>query len=167
MWPLGVSTLDRLLVLRTARGLLEDMEDKAMASVLQAVTKLRPRLKLGQPIVSAQLADHVARRARVSPYLVSCLFEVAGEAIALHLVSGHAVGIGGVGWFRPEIRADGRLRVVFRPEPALAQRLNAPGAYRGAVENAACVGLSRDELVARWNVDHPDDPVPESPGPAA
>jgi len=38
-------------------------------------------------------------------------------------------------------------------------RLNAPGDFRGEIGNRDMIGKTADELVARWNEEHPDDPV--------
>ncbi|MBL7065833.1 MAG: hypothetical protein ISS49_16780 [Anaerolineae bacterium] len=46
-----------------------------------------------------------------------------------------------------------------RLDTALKNRLNAPGAFRGEIENRDMIGKTADDLVARWNAEHPDVPV--------
>ena len=51
------------------------------------------------------------------------------------------------------------------PDQAIASlwrilnRLNAEGGFRGRVRNVESVGQSSADLAARWDEEHPDDPV--------
>jgi hypothetical protein len=37
--------------------------------------------------------------------------------------------------------------------------INAPGAFKGEIQNRENIGKTTAELVALWNADHPNDPV--------
>jgi len=37
--------------------------------------------------------------------------------------------------------------------------MNIPGIFTGTILNREHIGKTSDELVARWNAEHPEDPV--------
>jgi hypothetical protein len=47
----------------------------------------------------------------------------------------------------------------FHPKPAFANSLNAPGIFTGTIINRENIGKTLEELVQKWNADHPDDQV--------
>jgi len=54
---------------------------------------------------------------------------------------------------------DGVFNVAHWLDTALKNRLNTPGEFRGEIENRDMIGKTVDDLVVRWNEEHPDDPV--------
>ena len=57
------------------------------------------------------------------------------------------------------IGLDGEYNVHARLDKRIARAMNREGAFRGAIRNAENIGKSSDDLVARWDVEHPDDLV--------
>jgi hypothetical protein len=44
-------------------------------------------------------------------------------------------------------------------DPAFANGLNAPGFFSGVILNRENIGKSSEELVEKWNAEHPEDPI--------
>ena len=57
------------------------------------------------------------------------------------------------------IELDGTIGIGHRADVHLKNRLNAPGAFRGEIQNQEHIGKTTAELVVLWNADHPNDPV--------
>jgi hypothetical protein len=54
---------------------------------------------------------------------------------------------------------NGEYKVNVRLNKRFARAVNARGAFRGEIINAENIGKTEDEMVARWNLEHPEDPV--------
>jgi hypothetical protein len=54
---------------------------------------------------------------------------------------------------------DGTINMGYRADVYVKNRLNAPAAFKGEIANRESIGKTAAELVARWNAEHPDDPV--------
>jgi len=74
--------------------------------------------------------------------------------------AGRAVKVDGLGTFSPSIDLDGTLSISFRPDPALNYGINIPGTFSGTILNRENIGKTSDDLVAQWNQDHPENPIP-------
>jgi len=79
--------------------------------------------------------------------------------VAFFNLGGRAVKLEGLGTYSPKVGLDGVFDVAHRLDKALKNRLNAPGDFRGEIGNRDMIGKTADELVARWNEEHSDDPV--------
>jgi hypothetical protein len=65
----------------------------------------------------------------------------------------------GLGIFAPSIDLNGAQAITYRSDPALNFGLNTPGTFTGTISNREYTGKSPKELVARWNDEHPEDPI--------
>ena len=74
-------------------------------------------------------------------------------------LGGRAVKLEGLGTYTPKVGLDGVFDVAHRLDKALKNRLNAPGDFRGEIGNRDMIGKTADELVARWDEEHPGAPV--------
>jgi hypothetical protein len=79
--------------------------------------------------------------------------------VAFFNLAGRAVKLEGLGTYTPKVGLDGRFDVAHRTDSALKKRLNAPGAFSGDIVNRDMIGETSDDLVARWDEEHPGDPV--------
>jgi hypothetical protein len=75
--------------------------------------------------------------------------------------AGRAVKVEGLGTFSPSIELDGTLSINFRPDNALNHGINIPGIFTGTIINREFIGLTGDQLVAKWNAENPTDIVTE------
>ena len=65
----------------------------------------------------------------------------------------------GLGTYAPKVGLNGVFDVAHRLDKALKNRLNASGDFKVEIGNRDMIGKTADELVARWDEEHPDDPV--------
>ena len=79
--------------------------------------------------------------------------------MAFFNLGGLAVKLEELGTYTPKVGLDGVFNVAHWMDTALKNRLNTPGEFRGEIENRDMIGKTVDDLVVRWNEEHPDDPV--------
>lgn len=75
--------------------------------------------------------------------------------------SGRAVKIEGLGTWFPNICMDGSFDLQYRADTVLVNGLNVPGTFTGTIRNRENIGKPGNELVDKWNTEHPDDQVTE------
>ena len=129
-----------------------------MAKRIQAVTKYRPRIKQGKAADERRYLELVTQRTTLSTGVVRNVQESEVETIIGLLLEGRPVHTG-VAIYRLSIGLDGEYKVHVRLNKRIAQAANAVGAFRGEIANAENIGRTSDDMVAQWNVEHPDDPV--------
>jgi len=125
-----------------------------MAKRIQAISAYLPRVKLGETAGTKELAELLAQRTGIKVSEVGMVLAELSEGIQFFARSGRSVKLEGIGTFQPTIDLGGDFDIGYRADRALDG-----GRFRGQVTNREHVGLSGDELVARWNTDHPDDPI--------
>lgn len=130
-----------------------------MASRITAIRKYRPELKRQPTMQMAQLVEAIAQRTGLNEGEIRfVVYELRDALLAAHYI-GQAVKVDGLGTFTPTMRTDGSIETVFRSEPELRDQLNNSTRLSAKILNRKSIGKSSDELVARWNSEHPDDPV--------
>ena len=130
-----------------------------MASKIKAIGAYRPRIEQGNTVQKPELLRAASRATGlVEGTLDYGIKEVRDQLIAF-MRSGRAVKIEGLGTWTPNIGLDGSMDVQYRADNALNNGLNVPGTFTGTVLNREHIGKTGDELVARWNSEHPEDPV--------
>lgn len=130
-----------------------------MATLIRAIATYRPRIYHRRTLDLDALAARLAPRTLVTRSLARLVLEELAEEIARALLRGEAIALPGIGRIGLDIRMDGRLRPTFTADPRLRRRLAREGAFTGTVLQRESIGLDRDALIARWNREHPDDPV--------
>lgn len=73
--------------------------------------------------------------------------------------AGRAVKVEGLGTFAPNIGLEGTFSISFRPDPAFANGLNAPGLFSGKIINRENIGKTSTDLVSMRNEQYPEDQV--------
>lgn len=129
-----------------------------MTSRIKAINAYRPRLELGRTVQTDELVNYVAGRTGLNASeLVMALMEVR-DAIIYYNRMGRGVKVAGLGTYLPSIQLDGTLDVEHRLDKSIKRGLNEKK-YVGHILNQKYIGKTSDDLVAVWNVEHPDDPV--------
>lgn len=72
---------------------------------------------------------------------------------------GRAIKIVGLGPWTPNIGLDGRFDLRYRAGSVLTDSLNIAGTFNGRILHRENIGLTGDELAAKRNNDHPEDPL--------
>jgi hypothetical protein len=129
-----------------------------MAKQIQAITTYRPRLDLGEAAGEERLMELITQHTTLSSGVVKNVQESEVETLIGLLLEGRPVHTG-IAIYTPSIDLDGSLEVKVKVDQRVLRALNAPGAFRGRILNAANIGKSSADLVAMWDEAHPDDPV--------
>ena len=130
-----------------------------MAKQIQAINAYRPQIVLGQRIGMEDLVEFIARSTGLNESSIRQVLLELRDATLFFNVRGQAVQLEGLGTYTPSIGVDGTIGVGHRADIYLKNRLNAPGAFKGEIQNRENIGKTTAELVALWNADHPNDPV--------
>lgn len=130
-----------------------------MAHRIQVISMYRPRIDQGNTVKKPELLRAVGRATGIVDALLSYVIAELRDIVIEFLRSGRAVKIDGLGTWTPNIGLDGSIGLQYRPDTCLINALKAPGTFSGRILNRENVGKSGDELVARWNQEHPEDPV--------
>ena len=77
------------------------------------------------------------------------------EVMLLYFRAGQGVRLEGLGIFAPKINLEGVIRLMHWPDKPLVQRLNKGEFYTGKILNRDMIGKTTEDLIARWNEDHP------------
>jgi nucleoid DNA-binding protein len=132
-----------------------------MAKRIEAIATYRPRINFNEMIDTPELTRYMARGTALNTGEILNVLEELHESVCFFVVQGTPVKIKGLGVFFPSMRLDGSLGVNLRMDPSIRREVNQSGPFKGTLTNAANVGLSAQELVNRWNSEHPNDPVEE------
>lgn len=130
-----------------------------MAPRIKAVNAYRPRIEQGNTVQKPELLRAVSRATSLVESTVDQAVKEVRDQIIVFCRSGRAVKVEGLGTFSPSIDLEGSLAISFRPDPAFATGLNVPGIFTGTILNRENIGKNSNDLVARWNEEHADDPV--------
>ncbi len=130
-----------------------------MAHRIQAINAYRPRVEQGNTVQKPELVRALSR----STSLVEGTVDQTMKELRDHLIeycrSGRAVKVEGLGTWTPTISLDGTLDIQYRADAAFGYGLNVPGIFSGTILNREYIGSTGEDLVTRWNTDHPDDLV--------
>ncbi len=129
-----------------------------MAKRMTAVQAYTPRIKQSKTSSLDDLVEFVAGRAPLNQGTVELVLSELREAIIHFATFSIPVKIDKLGTFKGGIDRNGKRRILFKADPILTKRLNKVESIPG-LRNEDMIGKSVDDLIARWNEDHPDDPV--------
>ena len=130
-----------------------------MATRIKAINALRPHIELDKTVQKGELVEYLASRTGQNEGAVDLGIKELRDAIVFFNRAGRSVKVDGLGTWTPNIGLDGALDVQYRADTFLNNRLNDAGTFTGNVNNHENVGKEANELVKKWNTDHPDDPV--------
>lgn len=130
-----------------------------MAPKIMAVNAYRPRIEQGNTVQKPELIRSVSRATSLVEGTVDQSIKELRDQIIEFCRAGRAVKVEGLGTFAPSIDLEGNLAISFRADPAFAKGLNVPGTFTGTIVNRENIGKTSEELVAKWNEEHPEDPV--------
>jgi hypothetical protein len=135
-----------------------------MTALIKAIQEYRPRLIRGKTVKKRELVKLLAARTGFNSSELSGVLEELRDAVLFYSQAGRGVRLEGLGTYLPHIKLDGTLKVSHRLDLFIKKYLNIPGEFTGDIVNRQNIGLSIEELIARWNDEHPDDPIPPNSG---
>lgn len=130
-----------------------------MADVIKAIQAYSPRVKLGMPVEIRELVSYIASRTGLNQGPILNVLMELRDALVFFNKAGRPVKLEGLGTFSPGMDKSGAFRVNHRPDKELINELNTPGDFGGEIKNRDMVGKSASDYIARWNEEHPDDPI--------
>jgi len=130
-----------------------------MATLIQAVSAYRPRVLTNRVVDLEELATRLARGSLVTPSIARMVLSDLADELMYFLRTGASVRLPGIGVFRPELRIDGEMHTVIRMDPKLRRNLAHVNDFVGEVEGREAIGVDVAAIKARWDAEHPDDPV--------
>jgi nucleoid DNA-binding protein len=130
-----------------------------MASRISALNHYRPQIEYGETADWREVADHIARHTGISPVDVIRVLLELQAAIIHFLLSGRGVKLEGLGTYLPNINYKGVFDVAHRLDRRLKKALNIKGEFDGRIRNKKNIGMTAEEVYARWNREHTEDPV--------
>jgi nucleoid DNA-binding protein len=130
-----------------------------MASRISALNHYRPQIEYGETADWREVADHIARHTGLSPVDVIRVLLELQAAMIYFLSHGRGVKLEGLGTYLPNINYQGVFDVAHRLDRQLKKALNIKRAFRGRIRNKKNIGMSADEVYARWNSEHIENPV--------
>ena len=130
-----------------------------MAPRIKAVNAYRPRIEQGNTVQKPELVRALSRSTGLVEGSIDQAIKELRDQVIEFCRSGRAVKVDGLGIFTPTIDLDGYFAIAFRADPAMSYGLNIPGIFSGTIVNRESIGMTSDELVAKWNAEHTDDKV--------
>lgn len=130
-----------------------------MAEPVKAIYAYTPRVKISRVVEMKEIITYIGERTGFNKStILGMLAEL--EASVLHYTSvGASVRLSGLGLFSPRIDQNGVFNVNYVVDRDLKIQLNSTRGFSGTVVNHDMIGKTSDDLIARWNREHPDDPV--------
>ncbi len=129
-----------------------------MAKLIQAFAAYGPKIDLTEAAEPQRFMELITQRTTLSVGVVKNVQESEVETLIGLLKEGRPIHTG-VAIFRPSIDLEGKISVSVRVDKRIIAALNTPGAFTGNIKNNENVGKSTQEIVNRWNAEHPDDVI--------
>ncbi|MGC1377070.1 MAG: hypothetical protein WA821_12640 [Anaerolineales bacterium] len=130
-----------------------------MANRIKAINAYMPSIVLGKRIVMSDIVAYIAHSTGLNEGIIRQVLAELRDTVIFFLLHGQSVQLEGLGTYTPTIDLTGEIGIGHRADVNIKYRLNDTGAFKADIENREYIGKSGDDLVAKWNTDHPDDKV--------
>ena len=130
-----------------------------MASLIQAIKALGPRIKLQRTMTMDTAVEWIVGRTGLSQgELLGVLAEMF-DLIVDCARYGRPIQFDMLGTFTPSMTRDGDIVLRFRPDPRLKRKLGTYRHFEGTIVNRRNIGLDNAAIIQQWNELHPENPV--------
>jgi hypothetical protein len=133
--------------------------DKKKSETIKAIYAYSPRLKRGLMVDMDELVTFIAGRTGLNEGTILNVLMELRDSLVFFARAGRSTRLKGLGIFGPNIDLNGTFSIYHKPDKWLKNELNKPNTIKAEVMNYNMIGKSVDDLVARWNDEHPDDPI--------
>ncbi|MCP5104083.1 MAG: hypothetical protein GY950_11925 [bacterium] len=130
-----------------------------MAKLIHAIKAYTPRLRMGRRASMKEVVGFMAGRTGLNKGAIAMVLYELKDTLAFFHLSGRPVKLDGLGAYNPKTDLDGVISLSYRIDPELKAELNTPRAYEGEIDNRDMIGKTSDDLVARWNEEHPKNKI--------
>lgn len=128
-----------------------------MASLIQAISALGPRIQLDRRASMNELVSLISGRTGLNRGDILQVVHELREAIVFFALAGRSVKIEGLASYSPKVNLPGNFSLVHRQDPSIKYDLNKQKAFEGNIANRDMMGKTSADVIARWNEEHPDD----------
>lgn len=129
-----------------------------MASRISALNHYRPQIEYGETADWREVAQFLESISTLSKSDIIGVLTGLQEAVLYFNRQGRGVKLEGLGTYLPNINYQGELDVAHRLDKNLKRALN-NGSFQGNIHNKKNISKSTAEVIALWNIEHPEDPV--------
>lgn len=130
-----------------------------MANKITAINAYRPRVEAGNTVQKQELVRQLARATGLNEGTADLVIKELRDIIIENLRAGRGVKVEGLGTWLPNIDLAGVFDVQYRMDSFLKSALNVIGIFTGVILNRENIGKTSEDLVNKWNEEHPDDLV--------
>lgn len=130
-----------------------------MAKPIHAVQSYSPRLKPDRNASMKEVVSFIAGRTGMNKGAITMVLHELKDTLTFFHLAGRGVKLEGMGIYKPRINLDGKIALTHHIDPELKAELNKPNAYEGEIENRDMIGKTSDDLIDRWNAEHPGDKI--------
>lgn len=130
-----------------------------MAKRVKAIQVYSPRVRLGKRVELREIVKYIADRTGLNTGEIGYVISELQASVIHYIRQGRPVKVKGLGTYAPTVKVNGVFDVGFRVDNEIRKELNKPDTFMGEIDNKDMMGKTTEELVARWNEEHPADPV--------
>lgn len=130
-----------------------------MAEPVNAIYAYTPRVKINRVVEMNAIITYIGDRTGFNKSTILGMLAELEASVQHYTNRGNSVRLNGLGLFSPRINQKGKFSVNYVVDKGLKIELNRKGKFAGTVVNHDMIGKTTDELIERWNEEHPDDPV--------
>jgi hypothetical protein len=134
-------------------------EFKKTSEEIKAIYAYKPRIKRGRLVDMDELVSFISGRTGLNEGTILNVLMELRDSLVFFARAARSVRVKGLGIFGPNINLEGKFSLYHKPDKWLKNELNKPNTLRGYIENEDMAGKSVNDLIARWNQEHPDDPI--------
>lgn len=131
----------------------------AVSSEIRAIATYKPRVVLQETVQKNELVRYISSRSGLNEGAIDHVIKELRDAVSFFNLAARPVNIEGLGMYFPTIDTKGVFGVGHRLDKWLKNQLNNPGTFAGKITNQDMIGKTTEEYFARWNEEHPDEPI--------
>ena len=128
-----------------------------MADVIKVFQAYSPKIKIQGMVERNQLEEYIKGRSSLTAGTIRKVLSELQEGLLFFARMGYSVRLEGVGSFSPAIDRKGAFKMNYRPDKNLLEELGHE--FEAKIRNKEMLDKTQEEFIARWNREHPDDPV--------
>jgi hypothetical protein len=136
-----------------------EKKERKKSGNVRAVSLYSPRVQQGRTVGMEEICLFISGRTSLNEGEIGNVLKELHEVFCFFMKAGQAVYLEDVGTFRLEVVMDGTFKIRYLPDTLIKSKINTPGWFIGDMKNKKMLGKTVDDLIARWNEEHPDDPV--------
>jgi hypothetical protein len=129
------------------------------AAAIKAIFAYKPRIERGRLVDIDELVSFISGRTGLNEGTILNVIIELRDSLVFFARAARSVRVKGLGIFGPNIDLEGKFSLYHKPDKWLKNELNKPNTLKGYILNEDMIGKSLDELIARWNQEHPDAPI--------